>query len=205
MSITIAIIITTALMSFYSFNNPKVRNDFMFLGHRVRNNKEYIRFISSGFIHADFQHLFFNMLSLYFFGSTTEWMFERIFPTAPNVLYLMFYLSALAISEIPSYIKNKHNYHYASLGASGAVAAVIYANIFFDPFGWMSFYFIPMPKFVFGALYIMMSIYLDRQRMDNINHSAHLWGAVYGFFFPLIIQPSLIHYFLQQFGLRLLD
>ena len=200
MSITLVIIIITTLTSFYAFNNARVMNDFMFLGHRVRNNKEYIRFISSGFIHADFQHLFFNMFSFYFFGSTTEWMFERIFPTAPNVLFLLFYLSALAISEIPSYIKNKNNYQYASLGASGAVAAVIYANIFFDPFGMMSFYFIPMPKFVFGIFYIMICIYMDRQRMDNVNHSAHLWGAVYGFFFPLLVQPNLIHFFIGHFG-----
>lgn len=203
MSITLVIIIITTLTSFYAFNNARVMNDFMFLGHRVRNNKEYIRFISSGFIHADFQHLFFNMFSFYFFGSTTEWMFERIFPTAPNVLFLLFYLSALAISEIPSFIKNKNNYQYASLGASGAVAAVIYANIFFDPFGMMSFYFIPMPKFVFGIFYIMICIYMDRQRMDNVNHSAHLWGAVYGFFFPLLVQPNLIHFFISHFGLAM--
>lgn len=184
-----------------AFNDVKIRNDFMFLGHRVRNYKEYIRFVSSGFIHADFQHLFFNMFSFYFFGSSTEWMFDRIFPTAPNLIYLVFYLTALVVSEIPGFIKNKNNYHYASLGASGAVSAVIYANIFFDPFGMMSFYFIPMPKFVFGIFYVMLSVYLDRQRMDNVNHSAHLWGAIYGFCFPMIIQPSLIQYFLSQFGL----
>ena len=98
-----------------------------------------------------------------------------------------------------SLVKNKNNYQYASLGASGAVAAVN-ANIFFDPFGMMSFYFIPMPKFVFGIFYIMICIYMDRQRMDNVNHSAHLWGAVYGFFFPLLVQPNLIHFFIGHFG-----
>lgn len=197
--ITVFIIILTVGISFYAFGNPKVMNDYLFLVHRINNQKEYFRFVSSGFIHADFNHLLFNMITLFSFGSYVEAYFDAIFPSNSKVIFVLFYMSAMIVSQIPSYFKNKNNYQYASLGASGAISAVLYASILFDP--WSKIYFfmiIPIPAVIFGALYLALSYYMHKNKIFNWEHLVHITGAIYGFIFPALFYPDLLLNFINQ-------
>lgn len=184
---TLIIIITTAIVSFAAFRNEKVMNDLIFYPPAVTVNKQYYRFVTCGFIHADIMHLAFNMLSLYFF-SDVETIFGMIFGDSGRLLFLTMYLLALIVSLLPTYFKNRNNYHYRSLGASGAVSAVVFAGIMLAPTAKMGLFFIPpiIPGFIFGPLYLLFSAYLDRKGGDNINHSAHLWGALFGVAFLIV-------------------
>lgn len=151
----------------------------------VERKNEYYRFITSGFIHKDYQHLIFNMISLYFFGYIVEaWL--------GTGLYIALYILAIIVSDIPTYLKQKNNSGYASLGASGGVSAVIFASILLHPINLILIYFIPMPAIVFGVLYLAYSYYMDKQSRDNVNHSAHLYGALFGLAFIGILYPSTI-------------
>jgi membrane associated rhomboid family serine protease len=185
MSITVIIIIITVLISLSAFNSSKIMNDLIFYPPSVTDNHQYYRFITCGFIHADYGHLFFNMISLYFFGQFVETAFAYIFGNGGKLLYLLMYLMALAVSLLPTYLKNKHNHYYRSLGASGAVSAVIFAGILLDPTNKIYLMFIPIgiPGFVFGPVYLLISAWMDKKGNDNINHSAHIWGALFGIVF----------------------
>ena len=188
MSITVIIIIITVLVSISAFSNQKIMNDLIFYPPAVSNNNQYYRFITCGFIHADYGHLFFNMISFYFFGQFVENAFEYIFGNAGKILFLLMYILALIASLLPTYFKNKDNQYYRSLGASGAVSAVIFAGILLDPLNKIYLMFIPIgiPGFVFGPIYLLISAWLDRKGSDNINHSAHIWGALFGIAFLIV-------------------
>jgi membrane associated rhomboid family serine protease len=189
LSMTLIIIIITALVSFGALSNQKIMNDLIFYPPAITSDRQYYRFITCGFIHADFLHLAFNMFSLYLFGRFVEEQFADIFGTAGKMLYLGMYLLALIVSILPSYLKNKTNLYYRSLGASGAVSAVVFAGLMIAPYIKIGLFIIPpiIPGFVFGPLYLILSAYLDRKGGDNINHSAHLWGALFGVAFLIIV------------------
>lgn len=188
LSITLIIVILTAVISFTAFRNEKVLNDMIFYPPAITHNKQYYRFFTCGFIHADIAHLAFNMISLYLFGEFVEQRFIDIFGNTGKLLYIALYLSALAVSLFPTYLKNRNNAYYRSLGASGAVSAVVFAGLMIAPYIKVGFFFIPpiIPGFVFGPLYLLISAYLDKKGGGNINHSAHLWGALYGVAFLII-------------------
>ena len=182
LSITLGIIIITALVSIGGFNNRKIIADLIFYGPAVSRQGQWYRFFSCGLIHADWAHLIFNMISLYFLGPYVEAHFEALFGSIGRWLYLLMYVSALAVSVLPTYFKHKDNYNYSSLGASGAVSAVIFAGLMLVPTLELFIFFIPIPipGFIFGPLYLLISAYMDRKGGDNINHSAHIWGALFG-------------------------
>lgn len=188
-SITLIIIIITAIISFTAFNNQKVMNDLIFYPPAVTYHQQYYRFISCGFIHADVAHLAFNMISFYLFGRFVEAKFLQIFGQGGNLLYLALYLLALVVSLLPTYFKNKDNQNYRSLGASGAVSAVVFAGLMVAPYVKVGFFLIPpfIPGFVFGPLFLIISAWLDRKGGGNINHSAHLWGALFGVVFLIVV------------------
>lgn len=151
-SITTAIIIITVLVSLGGFSNHKIIDDLIFYPPAVTKQNQWYRFFTCGLIHADFMHLFFNMLSLYFFGDLVEGSFVQLFGPVGKWIYFGMYVSALLFSLLPTYLKNRNNYRYRSLGASGAVSAVIFAGLLFQPAGTVYFYFFPLPSFVFCAL-----------------------------------------------------
>jgi membrane associated rhomboid family serine protease len=188
MSITVIIIIITVLISISAFSSSKVMNDLIFYPPAVTNNNQYYRFITCGFIHADYGHLIFNMFSFYMFGEFVEQGFNVIFGNSGKLLYLLLYLLSLVVSLLPTYFKNKNNQYYRSLGASGAVSAVIFAGIMLKPDLKMGLIFLPVmiPGFVFGPVYLLISAWLDRKGSDNINHSAHIWGAIFGVAFLIV-------------------
>ena len=186
-SITLIIIIATSIISFIAFSNHNLLDQFIFYPPAVRRGQIY-RFFSCGFIHADFGHLIFNMIALYMFGEIVELEFVGVFGTVGKLVYLAMYILSLAASVIPTYINNKDNYHYRSLGASGAVSAVIFAGILFHPLVGVGLFFIPVyiAGFLFGIIYLLVSGWLDKRGGGSINHSAHIFGALFGVGFTII-------------------
>jgi len=186
-SITLIIIIATSIISFIAFSNHKLLDQFIFYPPAVRRGQVY-RFFSCGLIHADWGHLIFNMISLYLFGEAVESKFMEAFGPLGKLVYLGMYILALAASVIPTYINNKDNYHYRSLGASGAVSAVIFAGILFFPLAKLGLFFIPIyvAGFLFGIIYLLVSGWLGKRGGGNINHSAHIFGALFGVGFTII-------------------
>lgn len=201
LSITLIIIIITALVSFSAFSNQKIINDLIFYPPAVTRDKQWYRFFSCGLIHADIAHLLFNMLSLYFFGRFVEEAFVNIFGEVGKWYYLALYVLALLVSLLPTYFKNKDNYHYRSLGASGAVSAVVFAGLMIAPQVEVGFFIIPpiIPGFIFGPLYLLLTAWMDRKGGDNINHSAHLWGALFGILFIIIAGRVVGYNAIQEF------
>ncbi|BDQ11210.1 rhomboid family intramembrane serine protease [Sediminibacterium sp. TEGAF015] len=188
LTITLSIILLTSVISFTGFSNQKVLDDLIFYPPAITNRNQWYRFITSGLIHADIMHLLFNMYSFYLFGDLVEKTFVQIFDESGKIIYLMLYIVSLIVCLLPTYFNNQNNYHYRSLGASGAVSAVIFAGIFLYPTMGMGIFPIPfhIPGFIFGPLYLILSAYLAKKGHGNINHSAHIWGAVFGIVFLLI-------------------
>lgn len=196
MSITLIIIIITAIVSISAFSNNKVYEDLIFYPPAVTYNKQWYRFFSCGLIHADWMHLIFNMYALYLFGSSVESSFNTIFQEKGRIFYLLMYISSLFFCLLPTYSKHKEDAGYRSLGASGAVSAVIFASILLQPLMGLRLLFIPIdiPGFIFGFLYLGISSYLDKRGGGNINHSAHIWGALYGLAFLIVMAAAFSNY-----------
>lgn len=159
----------------------------------VTKHNEYYRFLSCGFIHADIPHLIFNMYALYLFGEGAnhdgvEHWFLRLFGNMGNTLYVLMYILALVVCLIPTFYRHKDNYYYKSLGASGAVSAIVFAYIFLEPLRGVGLIFIPVfiPGFLFGIIYLVISYLLGRNGRGHINHSAHIWGALFGIVFLIV-------------------
>jgi membrane associated rhomboid family serine protease len=205
LSITLVIIIITCLVSIGGFGSQKIINDLIFYPPAIHENKQWYRFISCGLIHADIGHLAFNMYALYIFGIHVENAFLVIFGSSGKLLYLLMYITALIACLMPTYSQHKNDYYYRSLGASGAVSAVIFSFILLFPLQKMGLIFLPVmiPGFVFGLLYLVVSTLLEKRAADNINHSAHIWGALYGIGFVIAFSYALSDYpvltrFLEQ-------
>lgn len=193
LTITLIILLLTCVISFTAFSNEKITNDMIFYPTAVTNHHQWYRFITCGFIHADFMHLAFNMYTFYLFGDMVERAFTAIYGEMGKALYIVMYISALVVCLLPTYFKHRNDYYYRSLGASGAVSAVIFIGIFLNPTMGMGIFPIPfhIPAFIFGPLYLGISAYLAKKGHGNINHSAHIWGALYGVVFLVITSQFL--------------
>ena len=189
LSVTLIILLATCLLSFLAFSNERLINDLIFHPPSVANNGQWYRFFSSGLIHADFLHLAFNMYTFYMFGGMVEKAFLQIFGSSGALIYAVMYLSALPASLTASFQKHRNDYDYYCLGASGAVSAVIFAGIFLYPTLGMGFFPLPfyIPAFIFGPIYLLISAYLSKKSAGSINHAAHIWGALYGILFLIVI------------------
>jgi membrane associated rhomboid family serine protease len=189
LSITLIICIITVLVSIGAFNNQKLMDDLIFHGPSIRQRNQWYRMWSHGLIHADAAHLIFNMIALYSFGTGLERAFSStcLFGSLGKVMFLILYLTALAAASLPDYMKHKDDYHFRSLGASGAVSAVIFASIVILPTVKIGLIFIPygISGYIFAVLYLAISYYLDKRGAGNINHGAHMWGAIYGLLFTI--------------------
>jgi membrane associated rhomboid family serine protease len=186
---TLAIIAVTAGVSLLGLSNPKVIDALLLWPPAMRRNGEAYRLATYGLVHASFAHLFFNMFTLFFFGAGLEGFYDG---AMGRLGFVFFYVLALIASILPTYLRHRDDPLYRSLGASGAVSAVLFASILFHPWSRIYFYFIPIgiPAIVFAVLYVAYSTWAQRKGDDNVNHSAHLWGAAFGVAFTLAISPS---------------
>ena len=200
MSLTLIFIALTVALSIYAWNNPHIMNKWIMNPYSVYRHKEYYRFLTAGFIHADYGHLLFNMLSLYFFGDVVEYYFTQVFGESTGIIYYaVLYLGGILAGGIPGFMDNKNNSYYNALGASGGVSAVVFSAILFDPLSKIYIYFaIGLPGFIYAILYSAYSYYMSKRNLDNIGHSAHLWGAGFGVVFTLLLEPSLFMHFINQ-------
>jgi membrane associated rhomboid family serine protease len=195
MSLTIILIILTALISFQAFNNPNIQGQLIFHPVTIRETGQWYRFLSHGLIHANLMHLLINMFVLWQFGSVIEQVFLSIFGDLNGrLLFLFLYFSSIVVASIGSYFKHRHNSAYAAVGASGATSGLVFSYILFDPWQW--FIFPPLPAIVLGVAYLIYSSYMEKRGTDNIGHNAHFWGAIYGVSFTTIaigiVRPDLI-------------
>ncbi|MBL0342018.1 MAG: rhomboid family intramembrane serine protease [Bacteroidetes bacterium] len=196
---TNVIVFITVLLSIIAFYNKEVMNKLIFNPYMITEHRQWYRFITSGFIHADWLHLAVNMLVLWSFGNVVERYYNGIFEEKGYFYYSLLYIGGLVISITPSYKRNLHNPGYNALGASGAVAAVLFAAILFRPLDKIYLYgIIGLPGIFLGLAYLAYSYYMDKKGGGIINHDAHFWGAVFGVLFTVLLKPSIFLHFLDQ-------
>ena len=199
------LLLIIVIISIQAWKNEDLFKKLVFSPHKVAKNNEWYRFISSGFVHADYGHLIFNSISLYFFSSNLLSAFKSdyLFGAYGDFAFISLFILGVIISDVPSYIKFKTDPYYSSLGASGGVSSVIFASIFIFPTSKISLLFIPIgiPAFLFGILYLTYCYYMAEKSNDRINHSAHFIGSLFGILFLALIKPSLIQDFIESIKL----
>ena len=199
--ITLAIIIITSVVSILCFNGRGMQA-LMFNAYDVWHRHKWYKLFSNGLVHGGWGHLLFNMLTLYFFGTLVEQCFGTVFGSVTGgILYLVLYVSALAVSSIGDLIKYRDDWNYNAVGASGAVSSILFASILFEPKMGIYIYLIPIPipGYIFAPLYLLYCWWAAKKNNDNIGHTAHFWGAVYGLLFPIVCHPAIINHFIHSF------
>src|SRR5690554_7810389 len=203
--ITTIIIVITVLISIRAFKNDSLMDSMIFHPPAV-NRGEWHRLLTYGVLHADYTHLIFNMFTLYVFGMEIErFCKSALGETTGAICFILLYLSSLLISILPTYFKHKDNASYYGLGASGAVCAMIFAYVLINPMNFMGILFIPvmLPAFLFGIIFLLISLSLDKKQLGGINHSAHITGGIYGILYMLVVfrlfaHTNLVHSFVAQ-------
>lgn len=198
--VTIILIVITVAVSLFCFYGGGF-DTLKFNAYDVWHRKQWYRMFTYAFVHGGWGHLFFNMLTLYFFGDVVEKYFAAAFgETTGVILYVVLYTTAIVVSTIGDLIKYRNDINYSAVGASGAVSAILFASILFEPKMGIYIYLIPIPVpgFIFAPLYLLYCWFMAKRNADNIGHSAHFLGAVYGFLFPLVCNPAIFSYFIGQ-------
>lgn len=192
--ITLILIAITVLVSWQAFDKPKLIDRLILWPPAIEKNRQYDRLLTHGFIHADWQHLLFNMITLFFFGRYAE---QLISSMIGPVGFALFYLSGIVIAILPTWMRHRGDRNYRSLGASGAVSAVLFAFILVKPWSLIFVFFLPVPAILYGVFFVGYSFWMDRNGRDHTNHNAHLSGAIYGVLFVLILNPAIGSHFLR--------
>ena len=202
MSISIIILIITCGVSLVAFNNAEMMLKLRFNAYEIHNRKQAYRFLSYGLVHADAIHLFVNMYVLYNFGHWVEFFYDQYFQEKGTLFFVILYVGSLFASVIPSYEKHKNHAYYNAVGASGAISAIVFASILFDPLAPMGLMFLPFrfPAVVFGIAYLVYSYYMAKKGNDNIGHDAHFFGALFGIMFTILLNKNIaINFYSQLF------
>ncbi|TNE80354.1 MAG: rhomboid family intramembrane serine protease [Bacteroidetes bacterium] len=189
---TLIILILTIGISILCFQNYDAKYRLIFSPTIIEERKEWYRFFTSGLIHADWIHLGVNMYVLWSFGQVVETYFKMYFEF-PMIKYMMMYFMTVVLANVKTFYKERYNDAYFSLGASGGVSGVVFSSIMFDPFANVYLYAaLPIPGWLMGIGYLVLSQYMAKRGRDNINHDAHFWGAVVGAVYTLVLKPDLI-------------
>lgn len=190
----LVIMLVTIATSIYALDfNRQFFHDLALRPYYFFKQKNYFTLVTSGFLHGDLNHLIFNMLTYYFFAFQLESMIGSLH-------FLILYFGTLILSDIHTLIKNRNNQQYLSIGASGAITGVIFSMVLYNPNGGISIMFLPIaiPAPLFALLYIYLCIYLNKKSGSNINHLAHLWGALSGIAITIALEPSIFMYFIRE-------
>ena len=197
--ITWLIIGATALFSYLAFQNSELMGKMRFNAAQIVHRREYYRLVSHAFVHANWPHLIVNMLVLYFFGDNVEAYLRFYFGNKATAYFLLLYFGGILAANLWSLIKHKNNYYYNAVGASGAVSAVLFTFIFFNPWERLHLFMIlPIPGILFAAGYLLYSYQMSKKQIDNVAHDAHFLGAVFGFIFPILLKPDLFDDFISN-------
>jgi membrane associated rhomboid family serine protease len=200
----------TVAISAYAWSKDELMDSWIMQPYRMaRSSGQWYRLLTSGFLHADLMHLFFNMFAFYSFGPVVLRTLVEVYGQGAGIgLFLLLYLGGIIISDLPTYFRHRDDPGYRSLGASGGVSSVLFASIMIMPVapkgqGITIFPFndFPIQPFVFGFLYLAYSYYMGRRRGDNINHDAHFYGALYGVVLLLALMPTAAPAFIEQISL----
>lgn len=200
LSVTLVIIAITSVTSILAFNNREFFNRALYSPYHVVQGKEYYRLFTHALLHAGWIHLFVNMYVLWIFGRHAEAYFNYYNETAGTFFYLLLYIGGIFFATLPALKKQKDNLMYSSVGASGAVSAVLFSCIAFDPTMPIIFIFlpIPIPAVIFGVLYLFYEAYMDKKGSDFVAHDAHYYGAIFGALFTFITMPGVFFSFFEQ-------
>ncbi|HAH24628.1 MAG TPA: rhomboid family intramembrane serine protease [Prolixibacteraceae bacterium] len=196
---TLILIALTVAVSYAAFKSPKLMGQLQFNASKIYYKKEYHRLFTHAFVHANWEHLFVNMIVLFSFGTAIERQFEYNFGNLHIMYYALLYFGGILVSNLYALFKHRKNYFYNAVGASGAVSAVLFAAIFFDPWNMIYFFgILPIPGIVFAVLYLVYSYQMSVKQKDNVAHDAHFLGALYGFIFPVLLNPALFEQFIDK-------
>lgn len=198
MSVTLILIILNTIISLIAlYSSEKVFYSWMLKPYRMVRERTWYELITSGFIHAGWGHLIINMFVLYVFGSVVEQYLGAGH-------FLTLYMTGLLFSSLPSAYMHKNNPQFATIGASGAVEAVLFSFIFAFPTEKLILILfpIPIPAWLFGLLFLAYSVYESKRGKGNVNHTAHLAGAFWGILYMLLFVPGGVDHALSVFGLN---
>lgn len=198
---TYIFIIVTVIVSLLAMSNAELFQKLSFSPWLIYQKKQNWRFITHGLIHAGWAHLAINMLVLYSFGRHVEEAYRNLFGSGKGqLLYLLLYVGGILFSTLYDFGRYKTNPYYQSVGASGAVSAVLFASILIAPTSKLFVFPIPfpIPAYIFGGLYLVYSIYMNKKGQDNIGHIAHFMGALFGLIYTITLKPSLLTHFFNQ-------
>lgn len=199
LDINLILIIIISAVSIFAFSRPDIMGKLQFNAWQIVHRKEIHRMLTYGLVHGSWIHLLINMFVLFSFGRAVLYYFGQVFDGGATIRYLILFVSAIIVSTIATLSKEKDNPHYNAVGASGAVSAVVFTSILFDPYNpILLFGIIPIPGIIFGILYLAYSRYMAGKDVDNIGHDAHYYGAIYGLIFPLLYEPKLAFHFFNQ-------
>jgi membrane associated rhomboid family serine protease len=205
MSATLVIIALTCLVSFQAFNDPHLMGKLKHFPYAENRVREYYRFITSGFVHNDWMHLAINMFVFWQFGTIIENTFQAVFGESLGIfLFVLLYISAIVVSDIPSFFKHRENPYYGAVGASGGVSAITFAFTLFYPWQEICLYgLLCLPSLIMGVLYLVYEQWASRKADDNIGHDAHfagaIWGVVFTFALAALMSPATVDFIVNQF------
>ena len=202
-SVTLIIMLVTVAISLMANSNIELKRRLLFNAFDIKYSNEWYRWITHGFVHGDFIHLAVNMWVFYMFGQQVEQIFDYEFGIMGKFYFLTLYLAGVVVSSISAFIKHQDNPGYNSLGASGAVASVLFAFILYLPTQSMGLIFLPgirIPAFLMGLLYLWYEYAMDKRAKGRIAHDAHFWGAVFGIIFMALLSPATFANFFQEVG-----
>jgi membrane associated rhomboid family serine protease len=199
-SLTLIFLIGFIVTSLLAWNNPRMLEAWIMNPYRVNRRKEYYRFLSSGFVHGNTLHLFFNGFVFYMFGGPVEQVYVALHGVVlGKMLFSLLFLLGIIVSEIPTYWKYKELPHYNSLGASGGVASILFSYVLFAPTADLCLYgLLCLPGFIWAVAYLIYSYYMAKQSRDHVNHDAHFYGALFGVVFTIGTYPEVVIHFINS-------
>lgn len=197
---TTIIVIITVIVSVIAFQSREIMAKLMFNAYLVKHGNQWFRVLTHAFIHSGWAHLAINMWVLWNFGGIAERFFLVERGGVGSYIFIGLYLGGILFASLPAFNRHQDNFNYNAVGASGAVAAVLYAAIFAHPTMGIGLMFIPIPipAIIFGVLYLAVEWYMDKNSNDHVAHDAHFWGAAFGFAFAVVMVPSHLRPFFSQ-------